>query len=33
MTVTVREKGKTLEQGGGMVTDLGHVAGAEDRRR
>ena len=32
MTITVREKGKTLEQSGGMVVTVGHVAGAEDRR-
>ena len=33
MTITVREKGKTLEQSGGLVHDLRHVARAEDRRR
>ena len=32
MTVTVREKGKKLEESGGLVLDLGHVAGAEDCR-
>ena len=33
MTVTVREKGKTLEQSGGMVMTSRHVAGAEDSPR
>ena len=32
MTVTVREKGKTLERERRHGDDLGHVAGAEDRR-
>ena len=32
MTITVREKGKTLEQSGGLVMTVGHVAGAEDCR-
>ena len=31
MTITVREKGKTLEQSGGLVLTVGHVDGAEDR--
>ena len=32
VTITVRQKGKTLDEAGGIVHDRRHVAGAEDRR-
>ena len=33
MTITVREKGKTLEEGGGLVDDDQHLAGTRRFRR